>query len=350
MWLETPVFKADLDAVCADRALPWAELEGKRVLVTGGTGLIGSTLISALLYYGMGKADPIRVVALVRSVEKARALFAGQLSDCPGCLEFVEGEVQSVTDIPGDVDYIVHGASPTGSLYFIQKPVETIQTAVLGTLNLLELGVKKKVAGFVYLSSMEVYGLPPKGQKVDEDHIGALSPLKVRNCYPLGKQQCECLCAAYAAEYGLPTGILRLTQTFGPGVAYNDGRVFAEFARCAIEGRDIVLKSTGETCRDYLYTADAVGAILTVLVRGERGQAYNAANESTYCSIAEMAQMVAELGGVGVRFELQDVEKLGYAPTLYMDLDTTRLRRLGWQPTTDLETMYRRMMAVMKQE
>ena len=118
--------------------------------------------------------------------------------------------------------------------------------------------------------------------------------MNVRSSYPESKRLCESLCSAYASEYGVPAKVVRLTQTFGVGVSYNDGRVFAEFARCAIEGRDIVLKTKGQTKRNYIDIDDAVNAIFTVLLKGVAGEAYNVANEDTYCSIYEMANMVAE--------------------------------------------------------
>lgn len=142
--------------------------------------------------------------------------------------------------------------------------------------------------------------------------------------------------------------IVRLTQCFGPGVQYNDGRVFAEFSRCVIEQRNIVLKTKGETERNYIYTADAVEAILLVLLKGQKGEAYNVANENTYCSIFEMAKLVAESGGIDVEIHEEDVKKSGYADTLYMDLETRKLQKIGWQPITELKEMYRRMMEEMK--
>ena len=163
---------------------------------------------------------------------------------------------------------------------------------------------------------------------------------------------CENLCVSYMKEYGIPVKIIRLTQTFGPGVTYDDGRVFAEFARCAIEQRNIVLKTKGETKRNYLYTADAVSAIFTVLLKGKSGEAYNAANEETYCSIYEMAQMVANMCGneqISVEIEEKDsVEKLGYAPTLKMNLDTSKLRAIGWKPGTKLEEMFKMLIKDME--
>lgn len=324
---ETSVPRDDLEGICSAEYIPWDKLCDKRILVTGATGLIGYTLVNALLYADREKKLGLKVTALARDVERARERFA----EVRDGVEWLVGSVEDMPPVNGPVDYIIHGASQTASRAFVQRPVETIQTALKGTRNLLELAKEKRASGFAYLSSMEVYGRPEKGHKVTEDEIGALSPLDVRNSYPISKQQCESLCCAYAAEYGVPAVIVRLAQTFGPGVHYNDGRIFAEFGRCVREKRDIVLKTKGETERSYLYTADAAAAILAVLLKGQPGTAYNAANEETYCSIAEMARRVAAMGGVRVKFDLQDEKKNGYPPPLYMDLDTSRLRALGWR-------------------
>ena len=150
---------------------------------------------------------------------------------------------------------------------------------------------------------------------------------------------------SFAHEYGVPAVVLRLTQTFGPGVVYQDRRIFAEMMRCVIEGQDIVLHSKGETERSYLYTADAVTAILKLLAEGEPGQAYTAANPQTYCSIADMAQLVADdaAGGrIRVRYDIDSRDR-GYADTLYMKLDISKLMSLGWYPKTGLRDMFVRM-------
>ena len=266
-------------------------------------------------------------------------------------MSFVCGDVTTIKPQKYDVDYIVHCASQTSSKAFIDEPVETIMTAINGTKNMLEIARLSEVNGFVYLSSMEVYGFLLTDEKISETHSTNLDSMKVRSCYPESKRMCESICSSYASEYDIPAKVVRLTQTFGPGVKYDDGRVFAEFARCAIEGRNIILKTKGETKRNYLYTEDAVDAILTVLYKGLPGEAYNAANEGTYCSIYAIACLVAEKygnGKVNVIIEETDTEKLGYAPTLHMNLDTSKLGNLGWTPKTNLEEMYGKMIEDME--
>lgn len=321
-------FIEDMEYISNAEFIPWDKLKNKTILVTGATGLIGYTLVNSLVYTNKKRGLNLKVLALVRDMNRAKERF--KEIDGDNALEYILGTVENFPEIKENVDYIIHGASQTASKAFVNQPVETILTALKGAENILEFAKEKKVSGMVYLSSMEVYGHPEKGHKVTENEIGNLSPLDVRNSYPISKIQCESLCCAYAKEFNIPVMSVRLTQTFGPGVNYNDTRVFAEFARCVIEKRDIVLKTKGETERSYLYTADAATAILTVLLKGEPGQAYNAANEDTYCSIAQMAEMVAKQGGIKVRYDIQDETVNGYPRTLYMDLDTVKLRTLGW--------------------
>ncbi len=318
----------DLKRIQAAEYIDWSRFDGKSVYITGATGLIGSSLVESLLFCSKAK-----ITLQVRNEEKARKLFGDRV-------EYVICDLTEESHYEGAVDYLIHCANPTSSAFFVNQPVETIKTAVNGTEHILGFAKKKEVDSFVFLSTMEVYGSPQKGHKVREPEGGSFDSAVVRNCYPLSKQTCESLCAAYAAEYGVPTKVLRLTQTFGPGVDYQDGRVFAEFARCAIEKRDIILKTKGETERDYLYTGDAVTAILTVLLKGEKGGIYTAANEESFCSIYEMAKLVADAYGIHVLIEEQDISKMGYANTLHMDLDTGKLRSLGWKAEVDLKTAF----------
>ncbi len=322
---------------------------GNKFLITGATGLIGKTLVKTLLKTNAQLNNKIKITAVVRNLDKAKQIFGDYRCDE---LEFLVADVCELSLAKKDVDYIIHGASQTSSKEFVNRPVETIMTALDGTKNLLEFAKLNMVKGFVYLSSMEVYGTPDNDEKINENHSTNIDPMSVRSCYPEGKRMCESLCASYAAEYGVPATVLRLTQTFGPGVDYNDGRVFAEFARCVIEQRNITLNTKGQTKRNYLYVDDAVNAILTVLANGKSGEAYNAANEKTYCSIYEMAELVVKKCAKDkiavVVNESEDISKFGYAETLHMNLDTSKLRELGWEANTDLVSMYKYMIADMK--
>lgn len=320
-------------------------MDDYKILITGATGLIGQTIIKKF----QKEYDNVSIIAIIRNKDKAMKLLGKESKN----LSYLVGDVCSITPKKLDIDYIIHAASQTSSKAFIDEPVKTIITAFQGTKNVLDIAKLSNVKGFVYLSSMEVYGSPLTDEKINEIHNTNLDTMKVRSCYPESKRMCENLCVSYMSKYGVPVKVVRLTQTFGPGVQYKDSRVFAEFARCAIEGVNIVLKTKGETKRSYLYTEDAAEAILKVLFNGIAGEAYNAANEETYCSIYEMALMVAEKcanGKVKVVIDAQEnVENLGYAPTLHMNLDISKLHSLGWNAKYGLEDMFKNMIEDMKE-
>ena len=328
------------------------ELSGKTVFITGATGLIGSQMVRALLeanrLYGAG----ITVAAFIRNEQKAQALFS-DLLPCEG-LDFVIGDLSRPIEYDRPVDYVVHGASATGSKFFVESPVETIQTALYGTDMLLQFARDKQVSGMVYLSSLEVYGVPDGTKEtIGEKDYGYIDPLSVRSSYSEGKRMVECLCVSYASEYGVPVRVARLSQTFGAGVEYNDGRVFAEFARCLIEQKDIVLHTDGSTVRSYCYTADAVCALYTILLKGTDGEAYNVTNMDTACSIKEMAELVAGLepeAGVSVRIEVpEDLSSFGYNPQMVIRLDATRLEAIGYRPAVGMEEMFKRTIRSMRE-
>lgn len=353
--LNNEAFDEVMESVCNTDFIAWERLRNKTIFITGATGLIGYTLIRSLLYSSDQKGLNVKIIALVRDINRAKERFldipANDISEATcddsqnkalasadgngSQLFFIIGDVENLPNIDVPIDYIVHGASKTASMDFIKKPVETIETSVLGTMNALRLAKEKKVSGFVYLSSMEIYGYPKKGHKVVESDIGTFSPDDLRNSYPISKLACESLCKSYASEYKLPIMVARLTQTFGPGVNYNDGRIFAYFGRCIAENKDIVLKTAGETERSYLYTSDAVTAILTILLNGRSGESYNVADEKTYCSIAQMAKDIADDNDLKVIIEdNKTAYENGYMDTLYINLNTSAIRSLGWTPNT----------------
>lgn len=347
MWTENTYFLQDLEFLSKIEYIPWEQLKKSTILITGATGLIGFNLVSGLAYVDLKNNLDIKIIALVRDKNKASEKYSALIEDYKG-LNFIEGSVENLPTIEESIDYVIHGASPTASLYFVEHPVETIKTAVNGTMNLLSLATKKQVKGFVYLSSMEIYGAPKTEEVLSEKDLGYMDPLNVRNCYPESKRLCESLCASFAQEYNLPVMSVRLAQTFGLGVSKDDVRVFAEFARCAMRNEDIVLLTDGKSKRCYLYTMDAVTAILTVLLKGESGQAYNAGNPATYCSIREMADLVVgRIASKSVKVVISDnkEECKKFPPPHFYNLGILAIEKLGWKPDKELEEMYQRMIS-----
>lgn len=324
--------------------IDWRLFDNSTVLITGATGLIGSCCARVLLERNRVKQARINVIVLARSVEKVKAVF-DEYSASDG-LSILLGDVESFDNsVEMDpVDYIIHAACPTASDFFVNHPVETANTIVFGTRNILELA-KKRNAKMVYISSMEVYGEGNSSRGIEdsleEAMVGYVNPLNVRSCYPEGKRMAENYCSSYANEYGIGVAIARLAQTFGPGISKEDKRVFAMFARCAKRGEDVVLKTTGESTRMYVHTFDAVAAVFTILGKGESGCAYNVANTETYCSIKEMAEMVVSTFSNGKSRVVVDVdENAPFPPEHHLPLRADNLEGLGWKARFSLKEMY----------
>lgn len=336
----------------AERNLPYDVLKDSTFFITGATGLIGSLLIKFLLFANDRKDLNTKIYALVRNVEKADKIFSDAKTDA---LQYVVADLEKDDiNIAGNCDYIIHAAAVTASKVMVTDPVGTIFTAIDGTKKILNLAAAKRSKAVVYISSMEVYGQPKNEGKTREPDLGDVDISSVRSCYPEGKRMCECLCTAYAAQYGVNVKSARLAQTFGAGILPSENRVFAQFAKSAINGTDIVLHTTGESEGNYVYTADAVAAILTLLVKGKAGEAYNIANEESHTTIRGMAELVShEIAEDKIKTVIdipKDSASLGYAPPVKMWLDASKMRALGWEPETGLTESYQRMIRWMTEQ
>lgn len=322
------------------------QLRDKTFLITGATGLIGSVMVKCLLELNRKMQLGIKVIAVVRNLDKAQSVYKDEYSQ----VDFRQLDLSDIIQehIGCCVDYVVHLASPTASKYFVEHPVETLRTAVEGTTAVLEYAKDAKVKSFVYASSLETYGSNHTDDWLKEDFQGYVNPTEVRSSYNIGKRACECLCHAYAMEYGVNVMIARMTQTFGAGVEYNDGRVFAQFARKAIEGQNIELHTLGETRRMYCYTTDAVSAMLYLLLKGEKGEAYNIANKDSYISIRDMANLIRDDFNPSIEVVIAPKENQGYAPETMLRLDTSKIEGLGWKPVYGLKEMFGRLINSMQ--
>lgn len=195
---------------------------------------------------------------------------------------------------------------------------------------------------------MEIYGQIYEHIKLTENDYGYINHLNPRSCYPESKRLIEAMAASYAFEFGCSIMSARLTQTLGAGISKEDNRVFAQFARSAINGADIVLHTDGKSSKSYVYTTDAINALFYILIKGEKGKAYNVANEDSYISIYDLACFIKD----NFNPEIEAVKEIdntkGYAPDTLADLDTTEIKKLGWTAKVDLKEMFIRLIKYLK--
>ena len=315
-----------------------ADLADSSFCITGATGLIGSILTKCLL----ALKQEIKITLPVRSKDKAFRIY-GDDSRLLRIAETVSLE-DWIKKSEVHFDYVVHCASPTAGKYMTENPVETFNLTYQTTYHLLNHARKYGCKGFVYLSSLEYYGDNNDDRVIDERMQGYVNPTSTRSSYPMAKRAAEYLCYAFAEQYGVPAKVARLTQTFGAGVAKDDNRVFAQFARSIIKGEDIVLHTKGDSAKPYCYTTDCVSAILYILLRGQNGEAYNVANEETYISIRGLADFLRDEFNPNINVVVEEHLEMGYAPVTKLHLSSAKLIGLGWRPNYGLKEMFERLM------
>ena len=340
------VLKEDLDEIVNSNTIDWNNLKDKSIFITGATGLIGSILVKALLMKNKKENLNIKLFLLVRNEEEANKIFPNE-----GDIYYIISSVENYEPQDLKIDYIIHGASPTKSKFFIEEPVETMDISIIGTKKILEQAKKSDVKSMIYLSSMEMYGTM-ESEDVKEADLGYINQLAVRSSYSEGKRVSELYCYSYFSEYDVPVKIARIAQTFGAGISKRENRVYKIFADAIINEKDIVLKSTGSTIINFSYTTDTIIGILTILLNGKNGEAYNLVADKTNMTILDSAKWLVKEFGNGKSKVVIDIpkENAGFAPDNKMILNNDKIKSIGWKPKHTLKDGYNRLIKYMLEE
>ncbi len=338
------------DVACiANVDLPWEKLQNKSVLLSGATGLLGSFLVDVLMQKNLNGLD-CNIYALGRSAKKAEDRFSKWWGD--GHLLFLPYDVNQpfVRDDLGTIDYVLHLASNTHPVQYATDPIGTITTNIIGLQNMLDFAVKHKTTRFAFTSSNEIYGENRGDAELfDESYCGYIDSNTLRAGYPESKRCGEALCQAYRSQKGLDVVVPRFTRSYGPTMLLTDTKAISQFIRKGMEGEDIVLKSAGTQNYSYTYMADAIYGLLTVILCGESGEAYNIADEASNITLKDLAKIIADHVGKQVVFEIPDaVEAAGYSKATKALLDGSKLKKLGWKPFYTIQNGIPRSIDILK--
>lgn len=305
------------------------KLNQKNILVTGSGGLICSAVVDQLLAWNVMYKLGVNIFAAGRN-EKRLAQRFSHWQEKDGLQYFqYDATLPFHTDVV--FDYVIHGASNAAPAAYAAHPVETMLTNIIGSQNLLDDMSKKEKGRFLYISSSEVYGKKNTTAPYAEEDYGFVDLLNPRACYPSSKRAVETLCAAYRKEYGVDVVVVRPGHVYGPTMTDTDNRASSQFPRDVKAGKNIIMKSEGMQLRSYCYVLDCATAILTVLLNGENGEAYNISNKDSIVTIREMAEAFAKAGGQKVTFEVAtDAEKASYNLMDNSSLTSYKLEELGW--------------------
>lgn len=327
-----PVLAEDAEAVLSE-PLPWEQLDGATVLITGANGMLAAQLVEVLLRRNERGAKGTQVLALVRDEARGRQRFSRYEGRAD--LRFIVHDFRRPLPELASLDYVIHAASQASPKYYGRDPLGTIWPNVFGTQQLLDAAVRLKSRRFLFFSSGEVYGqVAPERIPIREGDYGWLDPVDPRSCYAESKRMGEQLCVAYSQQRGLHTSIVRPFHTYGPGMALDDGRVFADFVADIVHRRNLVMKSDGRAVRPYCYASDASRAFFSVLLNGAPATPYNVGNPAAELSVLELAELlVRTFPELGLEVS-RATPSPGYlsSPISRNCPDITRISGLGWTP------------------
>lgn len=337
-----PLYQEDLARILQVEGID--TLYGKRLLITGATGLIGMCLIDALMHINQQGAN-ITVFAVGRNKEKAASRLGDYFDDAH--FVFIEQDVRKPFDNLPKVDYIIPLAANTHPLAYSQFPIETIEINVKGAEYALLKAIEDD-ATVLYPSTVEVYGNARGNDLFTEDYTGLLNLSTARSCYTESKRLCEAMCQSFIAEKGAKIKLVRLSRIFGPTMLMSDSKASSQFLTKALHHEDIVLKSKGEQVFSYTYVAEAVHAMLHVLLHGNEGEAYNISNDSCHVQLKDFAYYCATWADRKVVFELpSETEQKGFSVAMRAILDNKKLRSIGWQPQYQMQEAVNRTLTIL---
>lgn len=330
--LENKLYQEDLETVAKSLSIDWVSFKGATIAISGATGMIGTFLVDLLMHKTAKDEAGIRVIAMGRDEEKAHKRLP--YFDDPH-FSFDQVDVSLPGSRPSHpADVVIHLASTTHPRAYATDPIGTVTSNIQGLMNLLDYACMGETpAKFVFASSVEVYG-QNRGdtEKFSEDYCGYINSNTLRAGYPESKRCGEALCQAFLSQKQVPVFIPRLPRTYGPTMLNSDSKALSQFIKKGLVHEDIVLKSEGTQEYSYLYVADTVEGLLTVLTQGEVGQAYNVADAQSDAMLKDLASAIATTSGQQVIFKLPDaIEAAGYSTATKAMMDGSRLRSLGWE-------------------
>ena len=335
--MENFYLSSDIDEVIERIRDISTDLSGTNVLLTGGRGFLGRYFIA--VFDRLNKnvlKKPVRVTVLDNFISSGKNLPQKIQYDN---IKFIEHDVIQSYPWEGDLDYIIHAAGIASPFYYRAYPIETLEVAINGTQNMLELA-KNFGARFSFFSSSEIYGNPDsKHVPTPESYRGNVSCQGPRACYDESKRAGETLCHIYHTKSGTATNTIRPFNVFGPGMLETDYRVLPNFASRIKSGDPLHIYGNGNQTRTFCYITDALTGFFKVFLRGVPGEAYNIGTPKPEISMIDLAEILEKICSTNITYDLIEYpdsyptdEPMRRSP----DIKKARLQ-LGYNPIVELE-------------
>ena len=313
--------------------IPLKKLNNKKILITGCNGFIASSFIKMVNEAMSKKGYKIYFYGLINKLKTNKNL---KPLISKKTLVIKKVDLNKEINLNFKPDICFHLASITSPSEYISKPIETITTNILGTINLLNFCVKKKVKKFILLSSGEIYGnfkkLNFKKEKFDENDYGIIDPKNISSNYSLSKKISENALLCWFKKYNLANNSIRLFHTYGPNMKLGDGRIHSDLVDKISKNKNIILKGNPNIKRSLCYISDVITGILTVILRGKNNESYNLANPKEIYKVKELAKIILSLQDNKKLKIVKLSKKNNRLDFFYPTPSIEKLKKLGWKP------------------
>lgn len=331
-----PIIQQDVDKILHHLGPQIYKLEGKKVFITGASGMIASYFVHTLIQANKQLFHkPVQLYLAIRHQKKPFGIDKN--------LHYLSLDISKKIPNNFHYHYIIHAASKAAPKIYTANAIDTLNTNILGLYNLLAI-TDKNLQSFLFISSAEIYGAPKNSKPISEEYIGTSDHLNTRSCYVEAKRACETICINYFRERKLPVKIARLFHTFGPGLNLNDGRVFSDFINNGLNKKNIHILGDKNVKRPMLYLQDAIIMLFKLLLSSKNGQVYNISNEKNVVTVGKFANMACNIFNKSLATKLKVVEKRSvknnyykHAPkTVYPNIYKFK-KHFGYTPTTSIK-------------
>lgn len=346
------IVKQDIEKIAKTLGIEAKKLEGKTLLISGGAGFIGSYILATIAHLNKKHfSKPCRVISIDNFITGRKRRIVEEITDKNFTL--IEADVTKPIPFDQKIDYIIHAAGLASPVYYQKYPLETIESAIYGAKNLLDLAKSKKVKSFLYFSSSEIYGDPdPNFIPTPENYHGNVSAIGPRACYDESKRLGETICMVYYDKFKVPVKIVRPFNVYGPGMLPNDYRVIPMFISNALNGKPLPVHDKGNQTRTFCYIADAIVGFLKVLLSKKNGEVYNVGNDNNEINMMKLAITVSDL--FKKKVEVHTIEYPKHYPQDEPKRrcpDLTKIRtELDYEPAFDLRQGLKRVIKWYKEE
>lgn len=334
----------DLEQILTLTSNLWEEIRGKRLFITGGTGFFGRWFLESFVYANQKLELGAEAVVLTRDLKSFKSQ-APHLASNPA-IKFHRGDIRHFTFPAGRFNHIIHAAATSAIAAFNREdPLVNFDTIVYGTRRALEFAASSGAEKLLFTSSGAIYGKqPPDMVRIPEDYSGAIDPMTQDSAYAEGKRAAEFLCAYFAKKRGLEIKVARCFSFVGPFLPLDVHYAIGNFIRDGLEGGPIQVNGDGTPHRSYLYTADLMVWLWTILFKGQSLYPYNVGSEDGL-SISELAQLVAQSFGDKVKVIIAKSPAGDALPQRYVPSTERASKELGLKQTIDLKEALRRTIA-----